>query len=83
MQIQQSFMHTFAPLLHTVFFIHPFISNSFIRLVRWIEYDCLTQQILGFPAEQLIDMDMRELIERYKGDHTLPTLAYEVSSYSE
>ena len=26
------------------------------------------RQILGFPAEQLIDMDMRELIERYKGD---------------
>ena len=44
------------------------LNKKKLRKQEWVEYDCLTRQILGFPAEQLIDMDMRELIERYKGD---------------
>lgn len=42
------------------------LNKKKLRKQEWVEYDCLTRQILGFPAEQLIDM--RELIERYKGD---------------
>ena len=34
----------------------------------WVEYDCLTGQILCVSAEQLIGMDMQELIEQYEGD---------------
>ena len=44
------------------------LNKKKLRKQEWVEYDCLTRQILGFPAEQLIDMDMQELIERYKGD---------------
>ena len=35
---------------------------------EWEEYDGLTNQILGFPAEQLMSMDMQELIDKYDGD---------------
>ena len=35
---------------------------------EWIEYDCLTRQILGFPTEHLISMDTQEIIDKYKGD---------------
>lgn len=35
---------------------------------EWTEYDCLTEQILGFSTERLISMDIQELIERYEGD---------------
>ena len=35
---------------------------------RWTEYDDLTRQILGFPSENLLGMNIEELIDRYKGD---------------
>lgn len=35
---------------------------------EWTEYDCLTEQILGFSTERLMSMDIQELIERYEGD---------------
>lgn len=38
------------------------------RWNEWIEYDDLTRQILGFPTNQLINMDTQELIDLYKGD---------------
>ena len=44
------------------------LNKKKIRQQEWVEYDCLTGQILGFPAEQLIGMDMQELIEQYEGD---------------
>ncbi len=44
------------------------LNKKKLRKQEWVEYDCLTRQILGFPAEQLIGMDMQELIGRYKGD---------------
>ena len=53
------------------------LNKKKLRKQEWIEYDCLTRQILGFPAEQLIGMDMQELIGRYKlsedmsSDHVL------------
>ena len=36
------------------------LNKKKIRQQEWVEYDCLTGQILGFPAEQLI--------EQYEGD---------------
>ena len=42
------------------------LNKKKIRQQEWVEYDCLTGQILGFPAEQLIGMDMQELIEQYE-----------------
>lgn len=38
------------------------------RRDEWIEYDNLSQQILGFPTDQLMDMNIQELTDRYKGD---------------
>lgn len=39
-----------------------------IRPQHWVEYDCLTRQILGIPAEELKDMNAEEIISRYEGD---------------
>ncbi len=39
-----------------------------IRPQHWVEYDCLTRQILGIPAEELKDMNAGEIISRYEGD---------------
>ena len=44
------------------------LNKKKLRKQEWVEYDCLTRQILRFPAEQLIGMDIQELIGRYKGD---------------
>ena len=38
------------------------------RWNEWTEYDGLTRQILGFPTDELLSMDMQELVDRYKGD---------------
>ena len=38
------------------------------RWSEWVEYDDLTRQILGFPSDQLLNMNTEELIDRYKGD---------------
>ena len=35
---------------------------------EWEEYDGLTMQILGFPTDQLMSMNMQELIDKYEGD---------------
>lgn len=39
-----------------------------IRPQHWVEYDCLTRQILGIPVEELKDMNAGEIISRYEGD---------------
>lgn len=39
-----------------------------IQAQNWIEYDCLTQQILHVSSEKLIEMSPDEIIERYKDD---------------
>lgn len=38
------------------------------RRDEWIEYDNLSRQILGFHTDQLMDMNIQELTDRYKGD---------------
>ena len=48
--------------------VNAILNRKKIRRQEWVEYDCLTRQILGFPAEQLMEMDMQELIGRYEGD---------------
>lgn len=44
------------------------LNKKRFRQQEWVEYDCLTQQILGFSAERLMSMDMQELIDQYEGD---------------
>lgn len=39
-----------------------------IRPQHWVEYDCLTRQILGIPVEELKDMNAEEIMSRYEGD---------------
>ncbi len=39
-----------------------------IRPQHWVEYDCLTRQILGIPSEELKDMNAEEIMSRYEGD---------------
>ncbi len=44
------------------------LNRKKIRQQEWVEYDCLTRQILGFPVERLMGMDVQELIGQYEGD---------------
>lgn len=44
------------------------LNKKRLRRQEWVEYDCLTRQILGFPTDQLMGMDVQELIDRYQGD---------------
>lgn len=36
-----------------------------IRQQDWAEFDLLTQEVLGFPVQELTSMSMEELIDRY------------------
>ena len=38
------------------------------RYSEWVEYDCLTRQLLGFPSEDIIGMSTEELIDKYEAD---------------
>ena len=44
------------------------LNKQKIRKQNWIEYDCLTRQILGVPTENLKDMTPDEIREKYQGD---------------
>lgn len=44
------------------------LSKKKTRPQHWVEYDCLTRQILGLPSEELKDMNADEIIDRYEGD---------------
>lgn len=44
------------------------LNKQKIRKQNWIEYDCLTKQILGVPTENLKDMTPDEIREKYQGD---------------
>lgn len=35
---------------------------------QWVEYDCLTRQILGVPTDELLHGVPDELMERYRSD---------------
>ncbi len=44
------------------------LNKQKIRKQNWIEYDCLTRQILGVPTENLKDMTPDEIREKFQGD---------------
>ena len=44
------------------------LNKQKIRPQNWVEYDCLTRQILEVPSEQLKDMSTEEIIDKYEGD---------------
>ena len=44
------------------------LNKQKIRPQSWVEYDCLTRQILEVPSEQLKDMSTEEIIDKYEGD---------------
>lgn len=48
--------------------VNALLKKKKYRRDEWIEYDNLSQQILGFPTDQLMDMNIQELTDRYKGD---------------
>lgn len=44
------------------------LNKQKIRPQHWVEYDCLTRQLLGVPSEDLKDMAYEEILNRYEGD---------------
>ena len=44
------------------------LNKKKIRPQNWVEYDCLTRQILEVPSDQLKDMSPEEIIDKYEGD---------------
>lgn len=44
------------------------LNKQKIRPQQWVEYDCLTRQILGVASEDLKEMNAEEIIARYEGD---------------
>lgn len=48
--------------------VNAILNKKKIRQKEWVEYDCLTKQILGVSSEQLMGMDMHDLIRRYEDD---------------
>lgn len=42
------------------------LNKKKLRQQEWIEYGGLIKQLLGFPAEQLMRMNMQELIDHYQ-----------------
>ena len=44
------------------------LNKQKIRPQSWVEYDCLTRQILEIPSDQLKDLSPEELIDKYEGD---------------
>ena len=43
------------------------LNKQKIRPQNWVEYDCLTRQILEVPSDQLKDMSPEEIIDKYEG----------------
>ena len=44
------------------------LNKQKIRQQNWVEYDCLTQQILEVPTDKLINMLPEEIIDKYEKD---------------
>ena len=47
---------------------HALLNKQKIRQQNWVEYDCLTQQILELPTDALKDMTPEEIIDKYQDD---------------
>lgn len=44
------------------------LNKQKIRPQSWVEYDCLTRQILELPTDALKDMTPEEIIDKYQDD---------------
>ena len=44
------------------------LNKQKIRSQNWVEYDCLTRQILELPTDALKDMSPEEIIDKYQDD---------------
>lgn len=44
------------------------LNKQKIRKQNWVEYDCLTEQLLEMKTDQLVQMSPEEIMDRYKGD---------------
>lgn len=51
-----------------VLIVQALLNKRKIDKNHWAEYDNLTTQILGFPANELLAIHPQELIDRYQGD---------------
>jgi hypothetical protein len=47
---------------------HALLNKQKIPQQNWVEYDCLTQQILEVPTEKLISMLAEEIVAKYEKD---------------
>ena len=48
--------------------VNALLNRQKIRKESWVEYDDITRQILGVPSENLKDMSVEEIIQRYGDD---------------
>ena len=48
--------------------INALLNRQKIRKESWVEYDDITRQILELPSENLKDMSVEEIIQRYGDD---------------
>lgn len=48
--------------------VNALLNRKKFRKSEWVEYNCLTEQILGFPSNQLMSISLEELTEQYKND---------------
>ncbi len=44
------------------------LNKQKIHKQHWVEYDCLTRQILEIPSDKLIEYTPEEIADKYKGD---------------
>ena len=60
-------------LIRMILEIITLIANAFLNKQKispqsWVEYDCLTRQILEIPTDALKDMTPEEIIDKYHDD---------------
>lgn len=48
--------------------VNMLLNKKKIQQKEWIEYDCLTKQILGFSTDKLLGATVEELIDHYDAD---------------
>ena len=48
--------------------VNTLLNRQKIRKESWVEYDDITRQILEVPSENLKDMSVEEIIQRYEDD---------------
>ena len=48
--------------------VNALLNRQKIRKESWVEYDDITRQILELPSENLKDMRVEEIIQRYEDD---------------